>query len=176
MKKVYSTIVMLAVGVIALGFTACGGSDDEDNMNSSNELNTAYKRLQTSIIGTWVMESYYDIHRSGNPYSSLEWNDPWPYANVSSYKYVFNSDGKVTDNRGNTYTYSVYIDENKIPYYTEKKQSGCWPYSKGVIYLKLESEYSPFYAEIKSDGMLYLYNTVDTTGGDGVPHYRYKRQ
>lgn len=31
MKKLYSTIMMLALMVAALGFTACGGGDDEQN-------------------------------------------------------------------------------------------------------------------------------------------------
>ena len=31
MKKIYSTIMVLAMMVAALGFTACGGGDDDDN-------------------------------------------------------------------------------------------------------------------------------------------------
>lgn len=174
MKKVYSTILMLSMIIGVLNLCACGGNDD--NSNSNDELHSAYKKLQTSIVGTWIMESYYDENRYGNPYVKYGWNDSWPYNKAQQYKYVFNSDGKVIDNSSKTYSYSLYMDENIIPDYIDTKNKGCWPYSKGVIYLKIESEYSPFYAEIKNDGMLYLYNTVPTTGGDGVPKYRYKRQ
>jgi hypothetical protein len=175
MKKNYFTTFVLYAMFAVLSFTSCGSSDDEES-NSSNGLNIACKNLKSSINGTWVMEAYYDENRSGNPYIKFGWNNPWPYDNLDNYKYTFTSDGKVTDNKGKTFSYSIYMDENKKPYYTEKKQKDCWPYEKGVIYLKLETEYRPFYAEIKSDGMLYLYNTVDTTGGDGVPKFRYKKQ
>lgn len=40
MKKIYSTIMMLAMMVTALSFTACGGDDDEDTP-------------EVSICGTW---------------------------------------------------------------------------------------------------------------------------
>ena len=174
MKKYYCTLTLLIMVVIAMSFSACGGSDDE-NSNSSNGLNLAYSKLKSSITGTWVMESYYDENRSGNPYILIGWNDPWPYANSEKYKYEFTSEGKVTNNGGETISYSIYMDENKKAYYTEKDRVDCWPYEKGVIYLKLENGYSPYYAEIKNDGMLYLYNTEPTTGGDGVPEYRYKK-
>lgn len=35
MKKLYSTITMLAMMVAALSLTACGGSDDEDGVGTS---------------------------------------------------------------------------------------------------------------------------------------------
>lgn len=35
MKKIYSTMVMLAMMVAALSFTACGGDDDDNNNNLS---------------------------------------------------------------------------------------------------------------------------------------------
>lgn len=42
MKKLYSTIMMLAMMVAALGFTACGGDDEGDDGISSS-----------MIVGTW---------------------------------------------------------------------------------------------------------------------------
>ena len=41
MKKIYSTIMVLAMMVAALGFTACGGDDDDVPPT-------------TSIVGVWV--------------------------------------------------------------------------------------------------------------------------
>ena len=43
MKKVYSTVMMLALMVAALSFTACGGDDDEVD-NGSGDV---------SIVGEW---------------------------------------------------------------------------------------------------------------------------
>ena len=45
MKKLYSTIMMLAMMVAALSFTACGGDNDDDNDNS------------TLIVGVWECTS-----------------------------------------------------------------------------------------------------------------------
>ena len=45
MKKIYSTILLLAMMVAALSFTACGGDDDEIGGNSS------------FLIGTWSVTS-----------------------------------------------------------------------------------------------------------------------
>ena len=45
MKKIYSTILLLAMMVAALGLTACGGDDDEIGGNSS------------FLIGTWSVTS-----------------------------------------------------------------------------------------------------------------------
>ena len=50
MKKVYSTITMLAMMVAALSFTACGGDDDEVD-NGGGEA---------SIVGMWEC-TYFDF-------------------------------------------------------------------------------------------------------------------
>jgi hypothetical protein len=48
MKKLYSTIMLLAMMVAALGFTACGGDDDDDNGGGSGSK---------SIVGVWELVS-----------------------------------------------------------------------------------------------------------------------
>lgn len=67
MKKLYSTMLMLAMMVAALGLTACSSSDDEEGSGSSNaafsitvdgnlhEYNSEYLEWM-SLMGTW--ESY----------------------------------------------------------------------------------------------------------------------
>ena len=45
-KYFYSTVMMLAMMVAALSFTACGGSDDEDGVGTFSEL-----------VGTWDIVS-----------------------------------------------------------------------------------------------------------------------
>ena len=96
------------------------------------------------------------------------------------YRLTFTSDGKVTDNDGNNSTYTIYVDEDKKAYYSSDYDPDYWPFRVGALYLKLNrdlapSYHNPYYAEIKSDGRLYLYNTVMGIGGDGVPDYRYRR-
>jgi hypothetical protein len=46
MKKSYSTITMLAMMVAALSLTACGGSDDDEELGTN------------SIVGVWEVASY----------------------------------------------------------------------------------------------------------------------
>ena len=70
MKKVYSTIMMLAMMVVALSFTACGSSSDDDEIDGGggsnamftitvdgnpHEYNSEYLEWM-SLMGTW--ESY----------------------------------------------------------------------------------------------------------------------
>lgn len=52
MKKLYSTIMMLAMMVAALGLTACGGDDEEDDAGGASS---------SSLVGTWdfVRNIYY---------------------------------------------------------------------------------------------------------------------
>ena len=49
MKKIYSTVMMLAMMVAALSFTACGGDDDVDNGGGD-----------VSIVGEWEC-TYFEI-------------------------------------------------------------------------------------------------------------------
>lgn len=70
MKKIYSTIAMLAMMVAALGLTACGNSSDDDEVDggggsnavftitvdgNTHEYNSEYLEWM-SLMGTW--ESY----------------------------------------------------------------------------------------------------------------------
>ena len=50
MKKIYSTLTMLAMMVAAFSFTACGGDDDEIDNGGGD----------ASIVGTWEC-TYYDF-------------------------------------------------------------------------------------------------------------------
>lgn len=45
MKKLYSTMMMFAMIVAALGFTACGGDSDDDEVSDGIK--------SSSLIGTW---------------------------------------------------------------------------------------------------------------------------
>lgn len=70
MKKLYSTIMTLAMMVAALGFAACGGDDDDDVPPT------------TSIVGAWE-------------FVSGETNPTWGDVNSSfaNIKFYFNADG-----------------------------------------------------------------------------------
>ena len=51
MKRIYSTLMMLAMMVAALSFTACGGDDDDEGAENTSAL-----------VGTWdaVSSRFYD--------------------------------------------------------------------------------------------------------------------
>lgn len=79
MKKLYSTVMMLAMMVAALSFTACGGDDDEvDNGGGSNtaltitvdgqEHNYSSGYLESmDLLGTWESSSVGDFISIGVP-------------------------------------------------------------------------------------------------------------
>lgn len=75
MKKLYSTIMMLAIMVAALSFTACGGDDDDDNGGSGGGGSNSASSLTV-------------VKSNGEKYVSLDGLE-W----ASSY----NSNGSLTD-------------------------------------------------------------------------------
>ena len=58
MKKLYSTITMLAIMVAALSLTACGGSDDDEIGGDGNSSDD---------------EEYFEITINGEKYISSSW-------------------------------------------------------------------------------------------------------
>jgi hypothetical protein len=62
MKKLYSTIMMLAMMVAALSLTACGCSDDEDDGGNGNS---------SSLVGTWdIVRAVYYVEGEEPEYES----------------------------------------------------------------------------------------------------------
>lgn len=53
MKKYYSVLVMLAIMIAALSFTACGGDDDEDDGGNTSS---------SALVGTWELVSTTDYY------------------------------------------------------------------------------------------------------------------
>lgn len=165
---------MLMVMTLSL-MVAC--SNDDENDSDDTALKASYQKTKNGIIGTWVMDGYHDLSRSSNPYINLGWNDPWPYQNFEQFKYTFSTQGNLTDNRGGIYGYSIVMDETTKVYYGKDNDNFYWPFSKGSVVLTIQNKYiTKYYVEIKNDGMLYLYNYEASTGGSGVPKYRYKKQ
>lgn len=72
MKKLYSTIMMLAMMVAALSFTACGG--DDDNQGGDGNINS------NNVVGTWKGYACAD-------------SNPNDLSTNHSLTLVFNSDG-----------------------------------------------------------------------------------
>lgn len=136
---------------------------------------TSYQKTKSGIVGTWVMDGYQGTGDLGAPYTSLGWNDPWPYEKTDYYKYIFSSNGTVTDNDNNTYNYTVTINESEKVYYGNDNDDYYWPFSKGSVILNIKDSYdSKFYVEIKNDGLLYFYKVQLGSGGE--PKYRYRKQ
>ena len=111
MKKLYSTIMMLAMMVAALSFTACGGDDDEDGGNSGNGDTSS-----SSIIGTWdIVQSVYYMEGEAPEYENgngaywvftsdkLTIHDATDLMNGSSVKYTY-SGGKLKIEGASIYT------------------------------------------------------------------------
>ena len=169
-------ICIILLSVVAV--LSCSKDDCEDP--DTARLYNTYEKLRSEISGTWVMDGYYSNSRLFET-QPLGWEEDLTYwVNNTMYRLTFTSDGKVTDNDGNNSTYTIYVDEDKKAYYSSDYDPDYWPFRVGAVYLKLNrdlapSYHNPYYAEIKSDGRLYLYNTVMGIGGDGVPDYRYRR-
>lgn len=98
MKKLYSTIMMLAMIVAALGLTACGGDNEEDDAGGTSS---------SSLVGTWdvVRAVYYlegqePIYRDGNG----------AYYVFTANKVIYHETGDPYDGKPLDYTYR----ENKL--------------------------------------------------------------
>ena len=55
MKKIYSTIMMLAMMIVALSLSACGGSDSDDEDGTEEQIENM---SQSNGYGTWKMVDY----------------------------------------------------------------------------------------------------------------------
>lgn len=173
MKQYFCILVALFLCV------SCSKDNDEP---TDSRLETSFKYLKNNIYGTWILDGYHSTSRPSNPYQSLGWDENMIFHEHNDYfKLSFTKDGAFKDSKDQNGTFSIYVDEKKEVYYGNDNDDFYWPFKMGAIYLKIDAKptfYStiPHYAEIKSDGKLYLYNSEPTTGGDGVPKYRYKRQ
>lgn len=89
MKKYYSVLVMLAMMVAALSFTACGGDDDSESTSSS------------ALVGTWDVVS--NIRYS--PYDSEEENVKGVYWVFTANKLTVYDKEDVLNGKAVSYTY-----------------------------------------------------------------------
>lgn len=165
MKKL---LFLLALPFI---FAACGDDDEELELQ---KLEAAYIEVQENIVGSWVMDAYYNQSTS-DPYIKLGWNSPWPYEGLEQYRYTFYSNGTVIDGSGKTYNFSLEIDKNKEVVLSG--ENGYWPFRKGAITLKFNNYSGLFssshYVIIKDDGLMYFYQT---SSANGLAQYRYMKQ
>ena len=109
MKKIYSTVMMLAMMVAALSFTACGGDDDVDN-----------GKVEASIVGEWECtyldfdKDYPGLHADAH----LNIGDRVRFKSDGTY-YANYSDGESETGRwslkGNTLTIAADV-EISIPF------------------------------------------------------------
>ena len=63
MKKLYSSIMLLAIMVAALSLTACGGDDDENGVDGDGSSSTTLKDLKgnwTTVSCSYIPESFDD--------------------------------------------------------------------------------------------------------------------
>ena len=110
MKKVYSTVIMLAMMVAALGFTACGGDDDEVDNGGGD----------ASIVGVWEC-TYFDFD-SDYPEmfdnTGMQISDRVRFKSDGTYETDYKSGYNETGRwslKGNTLTVSANV-EPSIPF------------------------------------------------------------
>lgn len=80
MKKLYSTILVLATMVAALSLTACGGDNDDENSSES-------KLTNENIIGDWqsvTCQGYTIVLEDGERKDDQE--HPYEYMHIKIYK------------------------------------------------------------------------------------------
>ena len=109
MKKLYSTILLLAMMVAALGFTACGDDDEEDDSGSG---------YSSFLVGTWQVEdedSYADEveyvqFKSNGTYINVQYDEDGLYITKGTWNVSDNElTMKETDGewKGTSFTYTI---------------------------------------------------------------------
>ena len=108
MKKLYSTIMLLAMMVAALGFTACGDDDEDDGGSGYSSF----------LVGTWQVEdedSYADEveyvqFKSNGTYINVQYDEDGLYITKGTWKVSDNElTMKETDGewKGTSFTYTI---------------------------------------------------------------------
>lgn len=178
MKKYFYLLLILSTMI-------CFSCSSSDNDNSEeNEINKSYNSTKLNIVGQWVMTDYY-ISQTTNAYEKLGWN------NASWYTYNFKTDGTATyyfSSAKDTRIFKSYSISLKYPYtYGYHEYTDYYQYKNGIVLLEMKYDYTntatgeikeytdDYIAEIKSDGMLYLYSTGNGIGLMGEPQYRFKK-
>ncbi len=113
MKKLHSILMMLAIMVAALGFTAC--SDDDDDKG----------KVEASIVGVWEITAY-DV----DPIEMVENGTIIPEDIGSTWK--FTSKGKLYSGNPNNPSASWSIDKNNL-YVTS--DAFPVPFKYNILYL-----------------------------------------
>ena len=104
MKKVYSTVMMLAMMVAALSLTACGSDDDVDNGGGD-----------VSIVGVWEC-TYFDLdtdYPSMNADSNMQIGDRVCFKSDGTYEANYKNGETETGRwslKGNTLTVAADVD------------------------------------------------------------------
>lgn len=143
MKRFYSTIVMLALLVGALIFTACGGDDDKANETQD---------YTSKLSGTW---KFSDINAQYGSSISTGWtpvvgdlilqlnnNGSCTLRGKGTYKFKYGDNYMVDINLGNYYSWKVGIDSGQD--------------TDGIIWLYYKDEdgketFDPFYFKFNSN-------------------------
>ena len=104
MKKIYSTVMMLAMMVAALSFTACGGDDEVDNGGG-----------EASIVGVWEC-TYFDFDSDlpgMNADSNMQIGDRIRFKSDGTYEANYKNGETETGSwslKGNTLTVAADVD------------------------------------------------------------------
>lgn len=165
MKKLKIWSMMMLVAIVLPIMVACGG---DDGNGQDSQIEAAYDKVKSQIIGSWVYEAEYkssiDINRDLNPMGQkIGWNERDPYKSL-----IFSTDGTlITDFYGETkYAYTITAEVNYKNYVKEYDE--YYPFKNGGVLLQYGNFH--YFVDIVN-GKLILYDTYY-----GTPKERYRRK
>ena len=134
MKKLYSTIMMLALMVAALSFTACGGGDDEESGGQETPSSSVKKCLIRVAYGNIIWDYTYD-----NQGRVIQIKRKFDYQEEGrvSYTYVYNNDSVIETIYENDYsskiTYTLENERISKLYDSDTRKTYEYNYKNGYL-------------------------------------------
>ncbi|MBQ3642689.1 hypothetical protein II906_12310 [bacterium] len=164
MKKLYFSIMLLVMMVVALSLTACGGDDEDEGQKSL--IDASYNKVKSQIIGTWIYEAEYKTSVNpykdlGGVYNKLGWNERESYKSLT-----FKTDGILIQDFYGEKTLSYILTAEYLYKNNNKEYSDYYPFKNGGVLLSFDSK--SYFVDIVN-GKLILYDTYD---GSPIDRYR----
>lgn len=94
---------VMVVAMMCVGFTACGGDDDDDPISRDNETTEGGVTINQAIVGTWR-----DNWNSTNSFIELTFN-----ADGTGKAWWYNETDEFTDDIKDKFTYSIVTENNE---------------------------------------------------------------
>lgn len=148
MKQFYSTIVMIALMVASLSFTACGGDDDkvDDSQNNMSKLSGTWKFSEINAqYGSSISSGWTPI--VGDLILQLKSNGSCALKGKGTYKFQYGDNYMVDIKLGNYYSWKVGKDNG------EDNDGIIWLYYKDT---DGNETFDPFFFKFNSNNEVIL--------------------